>query len=50
MAVFEEALVNIRKYVIVAEPNDTQVTIVDLQEKVTPDLYDITGLEESSSK
>ena len=50
LAVFENIPDSIRKYVIVAEPNDTQVTIIDLQEKLTPDLYDIVGLEESSEK
>jgi len=46
----EEALKNVRKYVVVADPNDTQVFIVDVQEKLTPGLYDITGFEESSEK
>jgi len=48
--VYEEALADIRKFVVVADPNDTEVFIVDLQEKLTPSLYDITGLEESSEK
>jgi len=47
---FEEALKNVRKYVVVADPNDTQVFIIDVQEKLTPSLYDITGFEESSEK
>ncbi|MFA5784987.1 MAG: SPFH domain-containing protein, partial [Phycisphaerae bacterium] len=46
LEVFEdEALGNIRKYVFVSDPNDAQVFIVDVQEKLTPGLYDITGLE-----
>lgn len=50
LAVFEEALENIRKYVIVGDPNDYQIFEIDLQEKLTPSLYDLTGYEESSKK
>jgi len=50
LAVFEEALKNIRKYVVVADQNDTQVFIFDAQEKLTPNLYELSGLEESSKK
>ncbi|UCC21494.1 MAG: hypothetical protein JSW23_06665 [Planctomycetota bacterium] len=50
LAVFEEALENIRKYVIVGDPNDYQIFEIDLQEKLTPSLYDLTGYEESSRK
>jgi tetratricopeptide (TPR) repeat protein len=46
----EEALKNIRKYVVVADPNDKQIIIIDLQGKLTPSLYDIGGFEESSEK
>ena len=35
---FEESLENVRKYVVVADSNDTQVFIVDVQEKLTPSL------------
>lgn len=49
-ATLEEALSNIRKYVVVADQNDTQVTIIDLQEKLTPSIYDISGIEEPSGK
>ena len=42
----EEALENIRKYVVVADPDDKLVYIVDMQEKLEPSLYEITGLEE----
>ena len=45
LQVFEESLDKTRKYVVVADPNDTQVFIVDVKEKLTPDLYDITGVE-----
>ncbi len=44
----EEALKNIRKYVVVADPNDKQIIIIDVQEKLTPSLYDIGGFEGSS--
>ncbi len=50
LAVFEEALENIRKYVVVGDPNDYQIFEIDLQEKLTPSLYDLTGYEESSKK
>jgi len=50
LSVYENIPSSIRKFVIVAEPNDTQVTIIDLQEKLTPDLYDIVGLEETREK
>ncbi|MGA1979285.1 MAG: SPFH domain-containing protein [Sedimentisphaerales bacterium] len=48
--VLEEALDNIRKYVVVADQNDTQVFIFDAQEKLTPSLYELTGLQESNKK
>ncbi len=50
LAAFEEALQNIRKYVVVADPNDTQIFIFDAKEKLTPSLYDIGGFEETSKK
>jgi len=50
LIVLEEALDNIRKYVIVADQNDTQVFIVDVQEKLTPSLYELAGFEEKSKK
>lgn len=44
----EEGLQNVRKYVIVADNEDAQVYIVDLQEKLTQSLYDMDlGLEEN---
>jgi len=46
--VLEEALKDIRKYVVVADPNDKQIIIIDVQEKLTPSLYDIGGFKESS--
>ncbi|MBA7650451.1 hypothetical protein ES703_58257 [subsurface metagenome] len=50
LAVLEEALENIRKFVVVADHNDTQVFIIDVQEKLTPSLYELAGYEESSEK
>lgn len=50
LAVFEEALDNVRKYIVVADHNDTQVFIVDVKEKLTPSLYELGGFEESSEK
>ncbi len=50
LVLLEEALKNIRKYVVVADPNDTQVTIIDLQEKLTPSIYDLGSFEESTAK
>ncbi len=46
----EETLSRLRKYVIVADQNDTETFIVDLKEKLTPSLYEIGGLQESSSQ
>ncbi|MBN1787791.1 MAG: hypothetical protein JW806_05290 [Sedimentisphaerales bacterium] len=40
MSMLEESLKNVRKYVVAAE-GDTQVTIIDLQEKLVPSLYDM---------
>ena len=50
LTVFEEALKNTRKYVVVADQNDTQIFIVDFKEKLTPSLYELSGFEESSEK
>ncbi|MCI0499311.1 MAG: hypothetical protein L0Y36_06500 [Planctomycetales bacterium] len=47
LLMLEDALENARKYVVVAEPEDAQVFIVDLQEKLATSLYDLDlGLEE----
>lgn len=45
MNMMEEALEKIRKYIVVAQ-GDTQVTIIDLQEKLVPSLYDIEPVKE----
>jgi len=50
LVAFEESLKNIRKYVVAADPNDTQIFIFDAKEKLTPSLYDIGGFEETSKK
>lgn len=41
LSMFENALDGVRKYVVVADSNDNQVFIVDVQEKLMPSLYDI---------
>jgi membrane protease subunit HflK len=46
----EDVLEKVRKYIVVADQNDTQVYIVDVKEKLTPSLYDVTGIEETSKK
>jgi len=46
LEVFEDDMLKkIRKYVVIADPNDSQVFIVDMKEQLAPGLYDITGLE-----
>ncbi|MDD5063290.1 MAG: SPFH domain-containing protein [Phycisphaerae bacterium] len=50
LAALEEALENTRKYVVVADQNDTQVFIFDAQDKLTPSLYELSGLQESNKK
>jgi regulator of protease activity HflC (stomatin/prohibitin superfamily) len=41
LAMLEEAFANIRKYVVIAESDDLQVYTIDLQEKLSPGLYDL---------
>ena len=48
LTMLEEALDDIRKYVVVADQNDTQITIIDLQEKLTPSIYDSGVIEENT--
>ena len=50
LAMLEEALDGVRKYVVVADQNDTQVTIIDLQENPAPSIYETGVIEESSEK
>jgi regulator of protease activity HflC (stomatin/prohibitin superfamily) len=40
----EEGLKNVRKYVVAADPNDRQVIVVDLQDKLPTNLLDIGAL------
>ncbi|MCU0916126.1 MAG: SPFH domain-containing protein [Planctomycetes bacterium] len=48
-AALEETLTtNIRKYIVAADPNDREVIIVDLQDKLPTNLLDITSLQESA--
>jgi regulator of protease activity HflC (stomatin/prohibitin superfamily) len=47
LAVLEEALSGIRKYVVVVDPNDAQVYIVDITEKRISSLYELGGYKES---
>jgi len=50
LAMLEEALDGVRKYVVVADQNDTQVTIIDLQENLAPSIYETGVIKESSAK
>ena len=50
LSMLEETLDDIRKYVVVADQNDTQITIIDLQEKLAPSIYDSGVIEESSEQ
>jgi hypothetical protein len=50
LAVLEEALADIRKYVVVAEPNDTEVIILDLQDELSNELFKLGGLQQESSR
>jgi regulator of protease activity HflC (stomatin/prohibitin superfamily) len=45
LAMLEEALRPIRKFVVAADSGDAQIFIIDVQEKLTPSLYDLTGVE-----
>jgi membrane protease subunit HflK len=45
MSMLEETLEKIRKYIIISD-SDSEVTIVDLQEKLVPNLYDIEPVKE----
>ncbi|MBN1456537.1 MAG: hypothetical protein JW912_01645 [Sedimentisphaerales bacterium] len=42
LEMLEEALENVRKYVVVADKSDSRVYIVDLKEKLEPSLYDMS--------
>jgi modulator of FtsH protease HflK len=46
----EDGLSDIRKFIIVGDRNDTQIFTIDLQEKLTPNLYELAGFEENKKK
>ncbi len=48
LAVLEEALRGIRKYVIVSDPNNSEVVIMNLEDQLTPNLYELGGLPENT--
>jgi len=49
--VLEEAMKNIRKYVVAGDPNDREVVIMDLKDQLDTDLLkDITGVQETSGQ
>ena len=50
LAALEEALRDIKKYVVVADQNDTQIFIIDVTEKRIPSLYELGGIEGSSRR
>jgi len=50
LAMLEQALQKIRKYVVVTDTNDTQIYIIDVKEKLMPSLYELSGLEGKQSK
>ncbi|NIA17304.1 MAG: hypothetical protein GWO86_03040, partial [Planctomycetes bacterium] len=45
LSMLEDALGGIRKYIVASDANDKQVFVVDLNEKLTPDLYDMDTTE-----
>ncbi len=49
LAVLEEALSDIKKYLVIADQNDTQIIIVDVTEKRIPGLYEL-GIEGTGRK
>lgn len=50
LMILEDSMNKIRKYLVVADPNDYQIYEIDLQEKLTPSLYELGGFEETSGK
>lgn len=46
----EEGMANIRKYVVMADVNDNQIYILDLQEKLLPSLYELGAMPETPTK
>jgi regulator of protease activity HflC (stomatin/prohibitin superfamily) len=50
LRIFEEALADTRKYVVVADPNDKLLFIFNFEEELLPSLYDIVESEENTQK
>jgi len=50
LSMLEETLDDIRKYVVVADQNDTQITIIDLQEKLAPSIYETGVIKENTGQ
>jgi regulator of protease activity HflC (stomatin/prohibitin superfamily) len=50
LAVLEEALSDIKKYLVIADQNDTPIIIVDVTEKRIPGLYEFGGIEGTGRK
>jgi regulator of protease activity HflC (stomatin/prohibitin superfamily) len=50
LTTLEDALDDIRKYVVVADEKDRLVIIVDVEETVSPSIYEAAGLEENSNQ
>jgi hypothetical protein len=49
-SILEECLKDCRKYVVASDPNDRQVVIMNLEDKLTTSLMEIAGLEESTAR
>lgn len=50
LATLEKALEGIRKYVVAGEPNDTEVIILDLQQELQPDVWELGGMQQESNE
>ncbi|MFH1616097.1 MAG: SPFH domain-containing protein [Planctomycetota bacterium] len=50
LAMLEGTLASIRKYVVIADENDLQIFEVDVKEKLTPSLYELSGIEKETKK
>jgi len=50
LAVLEDVLADIRKYILIAEGNQRQRFDIDLKEKLTPGLLELGGLAENSEE
>jgi len=50
LTTLENALDDIRKYVVVADEKDKLVIIVDVEETVSPSIYEAAGIEENTNQ